>query len=323
MYTAYETTNIPYNSFFISPSGNTDGIGAVMSLHLNSKRQLASASTDSSIKIWDIDNLKLIEKYTGGGSAILCVQLSDNIVVGGFDSKNDNLKVWKRREENSAILSGHTDSVLCSQLRDNILISGSYDSSAMIWDITTQKCIGHLKGHNGPIRGIMFDRDKIITASLDQTLKIWDLKTCEIISTVVTENSNTCLHFIGSKLFVGTLEGTVCWFDIPQRKLVKQFSLHSGAPVYCIQADNRKLLSGGGDNCVRLYSHTDNTIFQLPIKHHNAVRSLQFYEDIVCSGSYDNSIGLLRMHTSQASTKLKWNNIVQQRLTMFSKIIYF
>jgi len=103
------------------------------------------------------------------------------------------------------------------ELRDNILISGSYNGTAALCDLNTQKCIGDLKGHTEPLRGIMFDSEKIITASLDQTLKIWDNKTNKLISTISTKQSNSCLYFVGSKLFVGTLEGQMLWYDIPQR----------------------------------------------------------------------------------------------------------
>ena len=69
---------------------------------------------------------------------------------------------------------GHQASVRCLEIHGGLVISGSYDTTAKIWDIETGQCLRTLQGHFSQIYAIAFDGNKIATGSLDTSVRIWN-----------------------------------------------------------------------------------------------------------------------------------------------------
>jgi phospholipase A-2-activating protein len=70
---------------------------------------------------------------------------------------------------------GHLNTVNdISQAEPNTFISGSWDATAKIWDINTQKCLYTLKDHSYAVSTLALENKKYITGSQDKKLKFWD-----------------------------------------------------------------------------------------------------------------------------------------------------
>nr|XP_033335076.1 gem-associated protein 5-like [Megalopta genalis]XP_033335077.1 gem-associated protein 5-like [Megalopta genalis]XP_033335078.1 gem-associated protein 5-like [Megalopta genalis]XP_033335079.1 gem-associated protein 5-like [Megalopta genalis]XP_033335080.1 gem-associated protein 5-like [Megalopta genalis] len=95
----------------------------------------------------------------------------------GGERKCDPYKV----NEVVASLTGHVHSVVCLAWNPFIsgqLVSGSYDSTAQVWNVETQELIATYKGHSGPVLCCMWSPlspDYIITGSFDFTVRIWKI----------------------------------------------------------------------------------------------------------------------------------------------------
>ncbi|KZC13808.1 PREDICTED: gem-associated protein 5-like [Dufourea novaeangliae] len=96
-------------------------------------------------------------------------------------TENDNEKTFDSYKVHEVVanLTGHVHSIVCLAWNPYIsgqLISGSYDSTAQVWNVETQELIATYTQHSGPVLCCMWsplDPNYIITGSLDFTVRIW------------------------------------------------------------------------------------------------------------------------------------------------------
>jgi F-box and WD-40 domain protein 7 len=101
-----------------------------------SKNKIVTASSDSTLKIWDFQSAHVVEKHT---------------------------------------LLGHESDVCCLAIYGEWIASGAADSLVIVWNLMGQlmhKLIGHL----GVVRHIYIDEHKLITGGDAKRLIIWDYK---------------------------------------------------------------------------------------------------------------------------------------------------
>jgi WD40 repeat protein len=153
-------------------------------------RQLVSASDDKVIRVWDWwagKTIRTIRGQAGPGNEgkIFAMALSSDgrwLAVGGW--------LPGTREESFAIrlydfataklvglLKGHTNVVHSFAFSPDgkQLISGSFDRSAIVWDVEGHKVIHRLQGHTLDIYAVAFtpDGERAVTGSDDTTLRLW------------------------------------------------------------------------------------------------------------------------------------------------------
>ena len=108
---------------------------------------LASASEDTTVKIWDYETAQYERTLKGHTGAITSVS---------FDATG----VY--------------------------LATSSTDMSAKIWDLSTYTCIKTLKGHDHTLSSVQFtpSSDQVLTCSRDQTIKYWEISTGYCVKTL-------------------------------------------------------------------------------------------------------------------------------------------
>lgn len=97
---------------------------------------VASASEDTTIKLWDYEMAhyeRTLKGHTGSVTAL------------AFSPAGD------------------------------MLASASADMSAKIWDMSTFACIKTLRGHDHSVSSVAFGTDVLFTCSRDSTLKCWEV----------------------------------------------------------------------------------------------------------------------------------------------------
>ena len=128
-------------SFDKTNSGHADEITSLASLDNN---LFASASIDTTVKVWDLSEGNL--KYS-------------------FYSR----------------FGGHSGSVLAlSFLNDkNLLASGSSDKTIKIWDLTTGKIVNTLSkaigGHTASVKFLTYLGNNLLASGSDNSIKIWKI----------------------------------------------------------------------------------------------------------------------------------------------------
>ena len=161
---------------------------------------------------------------------------------------------WKHGRFRTRVFRGHTNGVMCLQFDDNVLMTGSYDSTAKIWDVKTGEEIRTLRGHSSGIRCLQFDESKLITGSLDCTLRLWDWKrgTCLRVFRAHTAGI-VALNFSGPWVASGSMDQTIrVWNSETQQTFLLRGHTDWINSVR-IDEDSRTLFSGSDDLTVRLW----------------------------------------------------------------------
>ncbi|KAI5120481.1 hypothetical protein M0805_006501 [Coniferiporia weirii] len=146
---------------------------------------LASASNDSTIKIWDWETGEFERTLKGHTRSVNDID---------FDSKGNLLvscaadlfiKIWDTQNEwtNTKTMTGHDHNVSSVRFMpgDVHIVSAGRDRSIRIWNVASGHQVKILSGHNEWVRCVCPSDDGRLLASCsnDHTARIWDFQTGE------------------------------------------------------------------------------------------------------------------------------------------------
>ena len=125
-------------------SGHTGYVNDFIAFDINC---LISASHDSTIKIWNINEGKVLRTLRYDGCVLALKLINNNELASSSTDKNIQI----RNIENGKLirlLAGHTSGVWGLVLLPNgDLISGSFDKTIKIWDLNSGLVKRTLQGH--------------------------------------------------------------------------------------------------------------------------------------------------------------------------------
>src|SRR5207248_948665 len=145
-------------------------------------RQLASASDDGTIRIWDPPTGQPVRTIRGhqaqgvkpGGITWVAYRPPDGRHLASVGREDPSVRVWATTTgertvvvwdagcgEVIATLSGHTDIVPAPAFSPDSrrLATPSADESVRVWDAATGEPIRTLRGHRGWVQGVAFSLD--------------------------------------------------------------------------------------------------------------------------------------------------------------------
>ncbi|CAG7848652.1 SubName: Full=Uncharacterized protein {ECO:0000313/EMBL:CCA70611.1} [Serendipita indica DSM 11827] len=147
-------------------------------------RYIASAGSDSSVRLWDSETGDALWKVVMGlNSQVYCLAFSPDgrrMLVGQDDNTITELKT-ETGERTIGPLQGHGNLVGSVQYSPGspYFISGADDATIRLWHAETGDLIGQpLLGHSGRVKSVRFSPDGrlIFSASEDLTIRIWDVQ---------------------------------------------------------------------------------------------------------------------------------------------------
>lgn len=164
---------------------------------------------------------------------------------------------WRRNISTTKVFKGqHTGGISTIQFCEaqNILITGSYDKTAIVWNLETGEVLRQLKGHARSIRTLQFDDSKLVTGSMDNTLRIWNYHTGQCIRTLEGHTDGVVhLNFNCRILASGSADSTIkiwnfqtgeCFTLTGHTKMVNHVSIHK---------DSNTLVSSSDDGSIRIW----------------------------------------------------------------------
>jgi katanin p80 WD40 repeat-containing subunit B1 len=173
---------------------------------------VVAGSASGTIKLWDMDQTKVVRTLTGHRSNCVTVDFhpyGEFFVSGSLDT---NIKVWDiRRKGCIQTYKGHTDGVKVVQISPDgrWVVSGGADGAIKLWDLTAGKLMKDFTLHKGAITSLDFHPQEFLLASgsADRTVRFWDLERLELVGTAPPEATGVrCARFSsdGACLMSGT-----------------------------------------------------------------------------------------------------------------------
>ena len=143
-------------------------------------RRAISASSDQTLKVWDLDSGKVLHTLTGHTDLVTSVSVSPD-GRRAISTSFKIIKVWdlESLQELRTIEAG-TEWVngLAVTPDGRHAVVGSDDKTLKVWDLDSGELIRTIAGHTDWISGVALTPDGryVVSGSSDQTLKVWDLE---------------------------------------------------------------------------------------------------------------------------------------------------
>ncbi|ETN99373.1 hypothetical protein RFI_38108 [Reticulomyxa filosa] len=220
----------------------------------NGGKYLCSASSDKTIRLWDIETPKSLHVFNGHENRIWCVDISPL-------QSNDNNK------SNSMGVIGGNGYTICS---------GSLDNSIRLWDIETTKQFILFKGHNGFVFSVKYGsselRDMILSGSQDTTVRLWDIRSGQQIrlfnghlhsimsvgySPFVVDNSE--IGGISNVICSGSLDNTIRFWDIRSNKK-ELYVIKESRGIICLKFLESKKKTKSNSNISLCYGSANGPV---------------------------------------------------------------
>jgi len=148
-------------------------------LNLNNQNLFASASTDSKIIIYDLNNdYSIFQQITENETHLLklCNVYQNDFCLSTMQGKIHYYKWNINQYEKNYTFIGSNDKQIYDilQLKNGYLISVDNNEDIKVWDLENKQCVTIIKDNNENNLVIQLNDGRICTASSNKIIKIWD-----------------------------------------------------------------------------------------------------------------------------------------------------
>ncbi|KAL5484120.1 hypothetical protein EMCRGX_G020568 [Ephydatia muelleri] len=254
--------------------------------------QLFSASSDNTIKVWDLSaSYTGPRTLTGHSGIVLALQCNGDVLFSG--SSDSTIRVWKIKTlEMTASILAHDDPVCTLACSKNMLFSGSL-RSIKVWDVLSYRPIKELPSQNHWVRALVVSGNYLYSGSY-KTVKVWSLDTLEVLHVLQSGGGSVYSLVLTDKYIIcGTYENLIQVWDLHSLKQVLTLTGHTGI-VYALAIlkapGQTRLFSGSYDKSIRVWNLELMTCSQTLVRHEGSVTCLCVSMGRTFSGAVDSTI---------------------------------
>ncbi len=222
---------------------------------------LASASNDKTIKLWNIENYRLINTFKGHQKSVESISFNPNgkLLISG--SADKTVKLWNLTGEIIQTFTGPQDTISSVTFSHNgkMIAAGSYDKQIYLWKLDGT-LLNKFTEHKQAISSVQFSTDNktLASASWDNYIKLWNITNDESFKTLTGHTTGvTSLSFNqDNKLLVsGSQNSTIKLWNLSNGNQLKTFSLDiGGINSLSFTPDNQNLVIGSENGGVRVWN---------------------------------------------------------------------
>jgi WD40 repeat protein len=279
-------------------------------------RTLATASSDHTVRLWEVAGRRPIAVLTGHTGGVKKVVFSPDGRTLATAAADRTVRLWDARGRRPlAKLTGHTGIVWGTDFSPDgrTLASGSADGTVRLWDVRERRTLARLAGHTADVLGVVFSPDgrRLASAGGDQAVRLWDVADRRPITALTghTDDINgVAFGPDGHTLASASGDGTTRLWDVTSHNLITTLTGHTDYVLgVAFSPDGRMLATVSFDGTAALWDTAKSALIARPLA---GLWGVGFSPDgrTLASGSIDRTVklwdvpgrrpaGVLRGHT--------------------------
>jgi len=226
-------------------------------------RQIATASSDKTVQIWDAGSGNSLEILRGHSDTVFDVAFDDQGDSIASASRDGTIKIWSAGTfEELCTLSGHESPVYCIVFaKDGRLFSGGHDGNIRVWNSQESNLSTVFGAAGGPVACLALSPDghQLVSGSNEGTVRIWDAATGRQTGTLEHGAQTQSIQFSGDGQYMATCghDNLLKLWD-RSGQFVRSFRGHADfVTAMAFSPDSQFLVTGSWDRTLRLWSIPD------------------------------------------------------------------
>ena len=227
--------------------------------------RFVTCSADHTIKIWEIETGKCLKtihtnynaQYSQDDNDVTCIEtLSNDRICCYFQDQNYFrifsaksgvcLKVLETQNARVRVFRNLTN--------DRMMIAS--DATIKIWDLSNDKCVKTLFGHEYQVCCLeKLSNDKILSGSADNTIKIWNVKTGECIQTLNGHSDTVnCVSVLSEEIIIsGSADKTIKVWCLKTNSCIMTLDGHSNSVISVKTLTEYRIVSSSNDMTIKIW----------------------------------------------------------------------
>ena len=285
----------------------------------NDGMRVASASSDGTLRLWDVQTGETIQSFTGHTGGVNAVDIASNQLQLLSASADGSARLWDiETGEVLASVNPSEGSVLTATFspdgRTALITEASGNSN--LWNLNSSNSLRRFGGHTEPVFDAAFNPrgSTFLTASGDGTMRFWSVNTGGEIRRFLGHEARINAVAIapdGISAISGDVNGSIRVWDIRFGQQIKQLFGHTDSVnALAVTPDSRFVVSGSEDGTVRVWNLETSEEVRRFRGHTAAVTTIDISPDgrRVISGSRDNNLRLWDLQSGAEVQRIIDNN---------------